>query len=90
MPRAKNVRVMGNTSTDVEKTHVGRTLCRRHEKHLHGRGEDALATSKGVINTETPPRTWRRRAGETPEMSRDGNTSTDVEKTRYTIVELRF
>ena len=71
-----------NTSTDVEKTSRLASSEPASRKHLHGRGEDAMAKARGEKQQETPPRTWRRRkvARATPCCVR--NTSTDVEKTR--------
>ena len=50
-------------------------------KHLHGRGEDKRRNRLDWRLSETPPRTWRRRAHEVRARDRGGNTSTDVEKT---------
>ena len=38
--------VIGNTSTDVEKTRPWRFCSKRREKHLHGRGEDSGLAQK--------------------------------------------
>ena len=50
----------GNTSTDVEKTNTAKSSHAIAEKHLHGRGEDSVATEPTHSFSETPPRTWRR------------------------------
>ncbi len=77
-----------NTSTDVEKTAGCIRRSRRFEKHLHGRGEDGIRIRRTALRAETPPRTWRRQLCDSPEPVRDGNTSTDVEKTLAYVVRL--
>ena len=72
---------LGNTSTDVEKTHLRCVFLQVFEKHLHGRGEDANRLNMLKPGLETPPRTWRRRQPHCRIESVVGNTSTDVEKT---------
>ncbi len=74
---------LGNTSTHVEKTiqSVRRMVLER--KHLHARGEDALATPIQDQAPETPPRTWRRLPPAPQRGSAVGNTSTHVEKTGF-------
>ena len=53
---------VGNTSTDVEKTHRHDPCFRITWKHLHGRGEDLTNQEAPIPGRETPPRTWRRLA----------------------------
>ena len=72
----------GNTSTDVEKTHIRMVIIRLFKKHLHGRGEDRVANVRRTTSVETPPRTWRRLFRALIKQTGVGNTSTDVEKTR--------
>ena len=74
-------RGFGNTSTDVEKTHLNSSALPLTQKHLHGRGEDNEQPDGGQIPSETPPRTWRRPLRQQPAHRSSGNTSTDVEKT---------
>ena len=71
-----------NTSTDVEKTEVSFSHVVSLWKHLHGRGEDSLLIATLARLRETPPRTWRRRPRSKPPPDPQGNTSTDVEKTK--------
>ena len=73
--------VVGNTSTDVEKTPSSKAGKTPAEKHLHGRGEDNTTHSFLQPASETPPRTWRRQLRCVISLSFVGNTSTDVEKT---------
>ena len=77
-----DVTLLGNTSTDVEKTRKRGTKRERGRKHLHGRGEDAPAHYGDREPEETPPRTWRRLLVPRGVQSHLGNTSTDVEKTK--------
>ena len=51
------------------------------QKHPHGRGEDSAKLLLPEIKSETPPRTWGRRAGFAAIESIEGNTPTDVGKT---------
>ena len=73
--------VLGNTSTDVEKTGSRAEHRPRLWKHLHGRGEDYPPLYPPKPPKETPPRTWRRQAKKRIDDGWIGNTSTDVEKT---------
>ena len=77
-----------NTSTDVEKTCPPGSCSGSIGKHLHGRGEDTLLSSKTSHHLETPPRTWRRLYVTAQAVDFDGNTSTDVEKTARFSVRL--
>ena len=70
-----------NTSTDVEKTIRIPIRLLVYWKHLHGRGEDSWRSATSVAVMETPPRTWRRLLNGARNHTRQGNTSTDVEKT---------
>ena len=63
-----------NTSTDVEKTKSKPYVDLRFQKHLHGRGEDAIAAVFITLNTETPPRTWRRPRCLIPNNARNSET----------------
>ena len=78
-------RSFGNTSTDVEKTSQEKVHVRLFRKHLHGRGEDQVPMQGRLQQTETPPRTWRRRRRRRLHRGCRGNTSTDVEKTSSSI-----
>ena len=80
--RSGNYFRLGNTSTDVEKTAPPRWVRVPSKKHLHGRGEDLARKKQPISNSETPPRTWRRRTVRDAKTGAQGNTSTDVEKTR--------
>ena len=73
--------VLGNTSTDVEKTRSQYLELVRVRKHLHGRGEDLFVLIWKFPTLETPPRTWRRRTTRGLGSAFERNTSTDVEKT---------
>ena len=59
-PAQQSLAPRRNTSTDVEKTSQTSHLPNQEKKHLHGRGEDQVYTSKKSDVAETPPRTWRR------------------------------
>ena len=74
-------KLLGNTSTDVEKTLCAQSSVTFPEKHLHGRGEDRGRFTRFRRPIETPPRTWRRHVVFGEPVDRVGNTSTDVEKT---------
>ena len=76
---------MGNTSTDVEKTTDRGSRTGVVWKHLHGRGEDVFTFLCTCSEKETPPRTWRRHPWMLAPVELDGNTSTDVEKTRWPL-----
>ena len=76
-----DVTLLGNTSTDVEKTRKRGTKRERGRKHLHGRGEDLKRFYLGRSDRETPPRTWRRQRPLIGLAFHFRNTSTDVEKT---------
>ena len=71
-----------NTSTDVEKTISRDAENIRLQKHLHGRGEDCHGKRQASHSPETPPRTRRRQEAMQNAHQWEGNTSTDVEKTR--------
>ena len=73
--------VLGNTSTDVEKTNRKTRTIRMLKKHLHGRGEDCRKLKDDRFAVETPPRTWRRPQTQRLDQTGSRNTSTDVEKT---------
>ena len=73
--------VLGNTSTDVEKTNRKTRTIRMLKKHLHGRGEDCRKLKDDRFAVETPPRTWRRLKMNAERHIPSRNTSTDVEKT---------
>ena len=62
------------------------TQADRLKKHLHGRGEDLLFGLPSCAVPETPPRTWRRRRACHRHRPGNGNTSTDVEKTRISAL----
>ena len=81
MATARAVPYAGNTSTDVEKTHTRHKRNSEFQKHLHGRREDKTMTESKDNALETPPRTWRRLRHRFESVRREGNTSTDVEKT---------
>ena len=55
-------------------------------KHLHGRGEDSVRLDFASRSKETPPRTWRRPQPACKASTQGRNTSTDVEKTRASII----
>ncbi len=74
--------VVRNTSTDVEKTCCSGEQTAHQRKHLHGRGEDCRRRRLAFVPSETPPRTWRRLVSYGRKRTGDGNTSTDVEKTK--------
>ncbi len=74
-------KLLGNTSTDVEKTLCAQSSVTFPEKHLHGRGEDLHLRREGLGYEETPPRTWRRLRVALQKQRLRRNTSTDVEKT---------
>ena len=76
--------VRRNTSTDVEKTLAKMLQVHIHLKHLHGRGEDNVVPRSVYWIVETPPRTWRRPPATDLYIRKNGNTSTDVEKTMKT------
>ena len=76
-----DVTLLGNTSTDVEKTPQRIMETVSLKKHLHGRGEDMLSGHFSAPSMETPPRTWRRLEALLLGTKRSRNTSTDVEKT---------
>ena len=71
----------GNTPTDVGKTDGMRRHPPSIQKHPHGRGEDLLTFTQIGGDTETPPRTWGRRAYLRQAGFLLGNTPTDVGKT---------
>ena len=73
--------IVGNTSTDVEKTELCQPVRPHIWKHLHGRGEDIKRSPPQDVDRETPPRTWRRLRRRNDVYLRGRNTSTDVEKT---------
>ena len=71
----------GNTSTHVEKTFILHQNNIFREKHLHARGENDKYAPENTLTEETPPRTWRKPDDWVCINSREGNTSTHVEKT---------
>ena len=77
----QKIAVLGNTSTDVEKTWQSGSSGTAGRKHLHGRGEDCEQWPSCLWQVETPPRTWRRPADYITTVADERNTSTDVEKT---------
>ena len=82
----RSPKVLRNTSTDGEKTTTIYSLSIPDWKHLHGRGEDLLFGLPSCAVPETPPRTWRRRRACHRHRPGNGNTSTDVEKTRISAL----
>ena len=51
-------------------------------KHLHARGENMRPRHLTGKQTETPPRTWRKRRKRNDKRTKRRNTSTHVEKTQ--------
>src|SRR5690606_1813336 len=72
----------GNTPTDVGKTGGRVRRGRQHEKHPHGRGEDAESQAQSPCHPETPPRTWGRPGIAGVPQGGGGNTPTDGGKTQ--------
>ena len=70
----------GNTSTYVEKMGYLKNESEANQKHLHIRGENALNRSTKLLNTETPPHTWRKLIYSLWLSFSQRNTSTYVEK----------
>ena len=55
------------------------------KKHLHVRGENAIASTSPNFGIETPPRAWRKLLSTMLLLPMPGNTSTCVEKTFSTL-----
>ena len=70
-----------NTPTCVGKTKRVFYTTLPHQKHPHVRGEDGLSYRNRLIEAETPPRAWGRRAQVELHGVRVGNTPTCVGKT---------